>query len=384
MEFLTKEYSFPSHSGLCDIYAQSAAPIDYGSIKGVVQISHGMAEYSNRYARFAFELCKEGYAVFVSDHIGHGSSVTDREMLGFFGETDGEEHFVEDLKALTDIIKAEYPDLPFFMLGHGMGSLIARKYTAKYGYLLDGVIYTGTSGENSAVGVGIQLANTYIKQNGPMHRSELIDTIAFGAYNRKTPKRTHCDWVSRDEEEVDKFIADELCGYKYTVSGMRALFMLLKQVSSRRWFNSVPLSMHILMLSGSKDPIGDYGKGVEEVYKKLKKTGHKNVSMKLYDEARHEILNETNRQEVYEDIINWLNEKVDLHKEATVSTVVVPAIDDLPDPEELAEINEKKVEEILEQVEEIIPTTESSIEEKTKEIVEEIMAETVEEIEEII
>ena len=376
MEFLTKEYSFPSHSGLCDIYAQSAAPIDYGSIKGVVQISHGMAEYSNRYARFALELCKEGYAVFVSDHIGHGSSITDRDMLGFFGETDGEEHFVEDLKALTDIIKGEYPDLPFFMLGHGMGSLIARKYTAKYGYLLDGVIYTGTSGENSAVGIGIQLANTYIKQNGPMHRSELIDTIAFGGYNRKTPKRTHCDWVSRDEEEVDKFIADDLCGYKYTVSGMRALFNLLKQVSSRRWFNSVPLSMHILMLSGSKDPIGDYGKGVEEVYKKLKKTGHKNVTMKLYEDARHEILNETNRQEVYEDIINWLNEKVELHKEVTAP--VVPAIDELPDPEILAEINEKKVEEILEQVEEIIPTTEESIEEKTKEVVEEIIAEIVE------
>ena len=244
--------------------------------------------------------------------------------------------------------------------------------------MLDGVIYTGTSGENSAVGIGIQLANTYIKQNGPMHRSELIDTIAFGGYNRKTPKRTHCDWVSRDEEEVDKFIADDLCGYKYTVSGMRALFTLLKQVSSRRWFNSVPLSMHILMLSGSKDPIGDYGKGVEEVYKKLKKTGHKNVIMKLYDDARHEILNETNRQEVYEDIINWLNEKVELHKE--VAAPVVPAIDELPDPEVLAEINGKKVEEILEQVEEIIPSTEDSIEEKTKEIVEEIMAETVEEI----
>ena len=131
------------------------------------------------------------------------------------------------------------------------------------------------------------------------------------------------------------------------------------------------------MLSGSKDPIGDYGKGVDEVYKKLKKTGHKNVTMKLYEDARHEILNETNRQEVYEDIINWLNEKVELHKEVTAP--VVPAIDELPDPEILAEINEKKVEEILEQVEEIIPTAEDSIEEKTKEVVEEIIAETIEE-----
>lgn len=306
MEFLTKEYTFPSASGLCDIYAQSAAPIDYGSIRGVVQISHGMAEYSNRYAQFALALCKSGYAVFVSDHIGHGSSVTNKDMLGFFGDN-GEETFVEDMKALTDIIKSEYNDLPLYLLGHGMGSLIARKYTAKYGYLLDGVIYTGTSGENPALGIGIQLANTLIKQNGPYYRSELLDTIAFGAYNRKTEKRTDCDWVSRDTKEVDKFIADELCGYKYTVSGMKALFLTLKAVSTRRWYNSVPLSMPILLLSGSMDPIGDYSKGVNEVYKNLKKTGHKYVTIKLYDGARHEILNEINRKEVFNDIIEWLN-----------------------------------------------------------------------------
>lgn len=306
MEFLTKEYTFPSASGLCDIYAQSAAPIDYGSIRGVIQISHGMAEYSNRYAGFALELCKSGYAVFVSDHIGHGSSVTDKNMLGYFGEN-GEDTFVEDLKALTDIIKSEYNDLPLYLLGHGMGSLIARKYTAKYGYLLDGVIYTGTSGQNPALGVGIQLANTLIKQNGPYYRSELLDTIAFGAYNRKTEKRTECDWVSRDTKEVDKFIADDLCGYKYTVSGMKALFLTLKAVSTRRWYNSVPLSMPILLMSGSMDPIGDYSKGVNEVYKTLKKTGHKYVTMKIYDGARHEILNEINRKEVFEDIIRWLN-----------------------------------------------------------------------------
>lgn len=333
MEFLTKDYSFPSVSGLCDIYAQSAAPIDYGSIKGVVQISHGMAEYSNRYSRFALELCKAGYAVFISDHVGHGSSVENKEMLGFFGEENGEETFIDDLKTLTDIAKSEYPNLPFFMLGHGMGSLIARKYTAKYGYLLDGVIYSGTSGENPALGVGILLANTMIKQNGPMHRSEVLDTIAFGSYNRKTQKRTECDWATRDEAEVDKFIADELCGYKYTVSGMKVLFTTLKQVTTRRWYNTIPLSMPIFLISGSKDPVGDYGKGVKEVYKNLKKTGHKNVSMKLYEDARHEILNEINRDEVYKDIIEWLDKNVDKHIEQATQSVVVESIDEIQPPE---------------------------------------------------
>lgn len=328
LEFLTKEYNFPSASGLCAIYAQSAAPIDYGSIKGVVQISHGMAEYSHRYSRFAFELCKAGYAVFISDHVGHGYSVSDKGMLGFFGEEKGEEYFIDDLKTLTDIAKGEYPNLPFYMLGHGMGSLIARKYTAKYGYLLDGVIYSGTSGENPVLGVGILLANTLIKQNGAMHRSEVLDTIAFGAYNRKTKKRTDYDWGSRDEAEIDKYMADELCGYKYTVSGMKALFMTLKQVSSRRWYNSIPLSMPIFLISGSMDPVGDYSKGVNEVFKNLKKTGHRNVTMKIYEGARHEILNEINRDEVYEDIINWLDEQSAKQTEEMHNPVVIDSIDD--------------------------------------------------------
>ncbi len=322
-----------SASGLCEIYAQSAAPIDYGSIKGIVQISHGMAEYSNRYARFALELCKAGYAVFISDHIGHGSSVTDKEMLGFFGEN-GEETFVEDLKTLSDIAKSEYPDLPFFMFGHGMGSLIARKYTAKYAYLLDGAVYSGTSGENLMLGIGIHLANTLIKQNGEMYRSDVLDTMAFGAYNRKTKKKTEYDWVSRDEAEVDKFIADELCGYKYTVSGMKALFMTLRQVSSRRWYNMVPLSLPIFLVSGSMDPIGDYGKGVNEVCKTLKKTGHRNVSMKLYEGARHEILNEINRDEVFADIIAWLDEKSEKNRKEMSKTAEVESIDEVLIPAE--------------------------------------------------
>ncbi len=337
MEFLTKEYTFPSVSGLCDISAQSVAPIDYGSIKGVVQISHGMAEYSNRYSRFAVELCKAGYAVFISDHVGHGASVSSREMLGFFGEAKGEETFIDDLKILTDMAKAEYPDLPFFMLGHGMGSLIARKYTAKYGYLLDGVIYSGTSGENVALGVGLLLANTMIKQNGPMHRSDVLDTIAFGAYNRKTQKRTERDWSTRDEAEVDRIIADDLCGYKYTVSGMKVLFTTLKQVTTRRWYNTIPLSMPIFLISGSMDPVGDYSKGVKEVYRMLKKTGHKNVTMKIYEGARHEILNEINREEVYADIIEWINAETEKNKQEAITNSVVESIDEVSTTDNMAE-----------------------------------------------
>jgi alpha-beta hydrolase superfamily lysophospholipase len=167
-----------------------------------------------------------------------------------------------------------------------------------------------------------------ITQNGDKYKSEILDTMAFGAYNRKTKKRTECDWVSRDEAEVDKFISDELCGYQYTVSGMKALFMTLKQVSSRRWYNTVPLSMPIFLLSGSMDPVGDYGKGVKEVYKMLKKTGHKNVTMKIYEDARHEIFNEINRDEVHTDIITWLDERTEKHKEEMMKSMIVESIDE--------------------------------------------------------
>ena len=147
----------------------------------------------------------------------------------------------------------------------------------------------------------------------------------------KTKKRTECDWVSRDEAEVDKFISDELCGYKYTVNGMKALFMTLKQVSSRRWYNSVPLSMPIFLLSGSMDPVGDYGKGVKEVYKTLKKTGHKNVTMKIYEDARHEIFNEINRDEVHADIITWLDERAEKFNQEKLKASYVESIDEPAD-----------------------------------------------------
>jgi alpha-beta hydrolase superfamily lysophospholipase len=156
-----------------------------------------------------------------------------------------------------------------------------------------------------------------------------LDTIAFGTYNRKTEKRTDRDWSTRDKEEVDKILSDELCGYTYTVSGMKVLFTTLKQVTSKRWYNTIPPSMPILLASGDGDPVGDYSKGVKEVYRMLKKTGHKNVTMKIYEGARHEILNEINRDEVYADIIAWLDEKTRKQQEENQKPLVVESIDDI-------------------------------------------------------
>lgn len=332
MEFLTNEITFKSASGLCDIYAQSAAPADFGAVKGVVQIAHGMAEHSNRYARFAMELCKRGYAVFVSDHLGHGTSVASDEELGYFGE-DGGNSLVEDMYSLTKIAKQQYPHVPFFLFGHSMGSFLSRKYTAKYGHMLDGVIYCGTSGPNPAVGVAIALTNYMIKAEGEHYRSSFIDSLAFGTYNKKTQKKTKFDWLSRDEKEVEKYINDKYCGFLFTTNGFKTLFSVLKEVSAKSWYNAVPEDLQILLISGDKDPVGEYGKGVTEVFKTLRKTNHSNVILKLYPEARHELLNELNRDEVTADVLGWLDARVQEIAEKASAAPVEP--EETPQAEEI-------------------------------------------------
>lgn len=305
MDFLTNEYSFPSHSGLCDIFVQSVAPMDFDDVKGIVQISHGMAEHSNRYAEFAGMLAEQGYAVFASDHLGHGASVADGNAYGYFGEN-GAESLVADLHEVTEIAKSKYPGAPVYLFGHSMGSFLARAYTAKYGAELNGAIFCGTSGTNAAASGGIFLANYLIKRSGEKYRSQFLDSLAFGSYNKRTEKKTKFDWLSRDEEAVQKYLDDDLCGFMFTVNGFKTLFTLLKEISAKSWYNAVPQTLPMLVISGEADPVGDYGKGVRQMYKDLKKSGHRFVTMKLYPDARHELLNEINRDEVYADISAWL------------------------------------------------------------------------------
>ena len=269
---------------------------EVNKVKGVVQIAHGMAEYSNRYARFAMELCRHGYAVYINDHLGHGCSVANADELGFFGD-DGPNSLVEDMKQLTDIARQEYPNTPIFLFGHSMGSFLSRKYTAKYGHQLDGM--------------GVLLADYIVKHEGKLHRSSFLDNMAFGTYNKKTAKKTKFDWLSRDEKEVEKYIHDENCGFLFTAAGFKTLFSVLKEVSAKVWYKTVPAHLQILLIAGDKDPVGEYGKGVTEVYETLRKTGHTNTVMKLYPEARHELLNELNRDEVAEDVIRWLDARVE-------------------------------------------------------------------------
>lgn len=296
-----KEYSFSSVSGLSDIYARAYLP-ENNEVKAIFQIAHGMAEHADRYDWFADKLTQAGYAVFINNHLGHKLSVKDDSQLGFFGDKDGWKNLVEDQRKLTKLARNEFPGLPIIAFGHSMGSFICRAYTAEY-HDVDAAIYCGTGGPNPAAAAGITIANIVAKIKGNMHKSKLIDKIAFGSYNKRCPGRTPFDWLTKDEKIVDKYVADPYCGFLFTACGYRDLFSSLKFVSQNDWAGKVEKDMPIFLIAGQEDPVGTYGEGVKKVYEMLKDSGHTDVQLKLYQGDRHEILNELDRDTVAADII---------------------------------------------------------------------------------
>lgn len=291
MAYTKKEFTFPSVSGLADIHAASYIP-ENGDVKAVLQIAHGMAEHLERYEKFAAALSDLGIAVYINDHLGHGQSVASSSELGYFGADQGWKNFVEDCRQLTHIAKNENPGKPLIFFGHSMGSFVARAYTFMYPEEMKAAVYCGTAAPNPASGVGVALSSLIAKVKGDHHRSKLIDKIAFGTYNSKFEKRTAFDWLTRDVKEVDKYIADDLCGFLFTANGYRDLMQLLAFVSSKEWFNGLDKQLPVLVIAGDMDPVGNYGKGINLVCDKLFKAGKDNITKILYPEARHEILNE--------------------------------------------------------------------------------------------
>lgn len=310
MEVIRKEYSIPSKSGVANVFARCWIPAD--GAKAIFQIAHGMAEHGERYEDFARYLCSKGFAVLVDDHVGHGKSVNNDNDLGYFGESRGWDAFVEDERTLTEMIKAEYPDIPIIFFGHSMGSFIAREYIRRYGRdeRIKAAIFCGSSGKNPAAAVAITLAGTIAKAKGSKHRSKFIDKIAFGPYNSKTEKRTSFDWLSTDTNQVDKYIADKYCGFIFTAAGYKDLFTILTKVSGKDWYEEVCNEIPILVISGEDDPVGTYGKGIKQIYNNLINAGKKDVTLKLYPGMRHEILNEVENARVYEDIAAWALSKI--------------------------------------------------------------------------
>lgn len=301
----TKEFSFKSATGVCRIHGCEFLP--EGEVRAVVIIHHGMAEHINRYADYVKHLTDMGYAVFMHDMANHGKSNQKTELLGYFGENDGYKNLVKDLKTVYDLAKKEFPDKKIIMFGHSMGSFIVRCFDCAYPGASDASVYMGTGGSNPAAGMGKAISNLIASIKGSTYKSKMLDKMTFGSFNKKTDKKTSFDWLTRDSAIVQKYIDDDYCGFLFTVKGMNDLVNLNVWANSAECYNTVKKDLPILLVAGADDPVGAYSKGINEVADKMKASGHTNVTVKLFPGCRHEVLNETNRQEVYESIDAFLN-----------------------------------------------------------------------------
>jgi alpha-beta hydrolase superfamily lysophospholipase len=283
------------------IYEPQEKPI------AIVQISHGMAEYFERYEKLIQFLNENGILVCGNDHLGHGKSVASDEELGFFGKETSWSDITDDLHKLTVMVKEKYPNVPYFLLGHSMGSFLARLYITRYSDELNGVLIVGTGGKNPLSKVAIGIAKTIKALKGDHYRSPFIDKLAFGSFNKKIKHpKTRFDWLTKDEDVVKRYIDDPYCGFLFTTNGFENLFTMLYLVNRKDWAKKVPTNLPIILLSGEEDPVGDYGKGVYYVHRLLQMQERADLSIQLYPNARHEILNETNAKEVFQDIFDWI------------------------------------------------------------------------------
>lgn len=285
-------------------------------IRGIVQISHGMCEYMSRYTAFSKYLCGLGFIVCGNDHIGHGSSVQNQALLGFFAQKDGWRCLVEDMYLLTNIMKNKHPDLPYFLFGHSMGSLITRLYIAKYGNEVSGAIICGTIGPSPIARTGISLADSMVHSKGTTYRSSRLHQLAFQSYNRRIKNsKSEFSWLSRDTVTVELFENDEKCNFNFTASGYRDLFTLVQQANHNRCYRATPKALPLLLISGDCDPAGAYGEGVRRVARMYQIVGVKDLDVIFYKDARHEILNEINRLDVFADISRWLERQFPLENQ---------------------------------------------------------------------
>lgn len=308
---LKEDFYYDSRDGKHKIHAVRYVPDD-GQVKCVVQIIHGMAEYIERYEEFAEYLTQRGFVVTGEDHLGHGKSIAEDDIPGYFCAQDPATVVVRDCHRLKKITQSLFSGRPYVIIGHSMGSFILRNYMFRYGNGIDGAIVMDTGGQSSAL-VTASKAMTNIEKRirGAKHVSRTMNKLVFGNYNKGIENpRTEFDWLSRDTEAVDKYIADPLCGFVLTVNGFETLFELISRTQDKDNLSNIPLELPVYLLSGDMDPVGEYGEGVRRVEATLRDLGMENVLLKIYEGRRHELLNDMGKEEVMKDIVEWINENV--------------------------------------------------------------------------
>lgn len=306
-----EDFYFDSRDGEHQIHAVKWIP-DAEKPACIVQIVHGMAEYIDRYDDFATYLAERDILVVGDDHLGHGQSVKPGEPYGYFCKEDAPTVLVRDEHRLKKMMQKQYTGVPYIILGHSMGSFITRNYLLKYGTGVNGAIIVGTGMQTKAVLLcGIAVTTMEGMIFGADHVSKFTDKASFGAYNKRilSPK-TSVDWLSRNEDNVKKYVKDPMCGFVFTANGFQTLFKLIYNLHNREKLMKMPKNLPVIFLAGSEDPVGDYGRGVKQVYESFKELGMENVQMKLYPKDRHEILNEVDKEDIYGDIYRWILQRI--------------------------------------------------------------------------
>lgn len=279
------------------------------TIKATILILHGMQEHSGRYINFARYLAHEGFAVLTFDHLGHGKTARNKEEMGFFALNNPEKQMIANAKNMASVLEKKYPEAPHFIIGHSMGSFITRCLLRKQSSRFAGTVIIGTGGQNQLIRP-VKGLLSFLSSISPYTRSELI-TDLFGKVSNSHFKNEEYDhgtnWLSVNKENRKAFMQDELSGIPFTNNGFYTLFSLMEIATSRDWAKSISREFPFMFVSGADDPVGDFGKGVQSTVDNLRTDGFKNVQLNLYTGMRHEILNEDIKEQVYDDILTWLN-----------------------------------------------------------------------------
>ena len=314
----TTDFTFASTTGCNKLHAHMVVPD--GQVRGVVQIAHGIAEYIDRYDPFMQFLAQNGFVAVGNDHLGHGKSITIPEEQGFFAEKDGWQFVLDDMNKLHQMTAEKFPGVPYIFFGHSMGSFLTRHYVIQHPDQPALVIICGTGHQEPAmVNAGYTMAKLAVGIFGPRKIGKLLNNVAFGSYTKGIENlRTPNDWLNRDPKEVDKYINDPLCGFVPTVSVFRDMMGGVKFITDPQNIAKMNKKTPVLFIAGGDDPVGEHGVGVKRAYQAFKDAGVQDVSIKLYPGARHEILLETNHEEIFNDVLAWINEKLILVSHKTL------------------------------------------------------------------
>lgn len=310
------EFYFDSRDGGTRIHAVRYEPEEQALKDGmpvaILQVIHGMAEYVERYEEMAEFFTRLGFVVTGEDHLGHGGSVTEGNPFGYFCKQDPATVVVRDVHRLKKMTQQLYPGVPYFILGHSMGSFMLRNYICRYGSGIQGAVIMSTGHRSQAQLRCVKaLADQRELMGGGKTQSPLIHKLIFGSVNKKVEKpKTENDWLSRNPENVAKYNADEKCGFLFTANGFATLLELMIRCGRKENLENIPKELPVMFVAGDMDPIGDYGVGVKAAYDSLDEVGMEHLTLKFYEGDRHEILHEDDRAQVMQDIYSWICAKL--------------------------------------------------------------------------